>query len=77
MPQVSLYLDKILYMEVKSKAKDKGTSLSNFVSEALKEHIEDSLPEDHIDKCFGSIKDETFTLPEDRPKSWDAKRETL
>jgi hypothetical protein len=64
-------------MELKTKAKEKETSLSNFVSEALREHMHDSLPKDHIKKCFGSIKDETFALPEDRPRSWDAKRETL
>jgi len=77
MPQVSLYIDKPLYMEIRTKAKEKGTSLSNFVSEALKDHLDDKLPEGHIKKYFGSIKDETFTLPESRSRSLNAKRETL
>lgn len=75
-PQVSLYIDKILYMELKSKAKEKGTSLSNFVSEALKEHICDSWPEGYFD-LFGSLKDDSFEIPEDLPWSLDPKREIL
>ena len=74
MPQVSLYIDKPLYMELKTKAKEKGTSLSNFVSEALRKHISDSWPEGYFD-LFGSLKDDSFEIPKDMPWSLDAKKE--
>ena len=76
MPQVSLYIDKALYMELKSKAKDKGTSLSNFVSEVLREHVDDSWPEEFFE-AIGSIDDETFEAPEELPWSLDAPRDEI
>ena len=75
MPQVSLYLDKPLYMEIRTKAKEKGTSLSKYVSEALKEHIDDSWPEGYFEKYFGIFADDPLELPEELPWSLDAKRE--
>jgi len=76
MPQVSLYIDKPLYMEIRTKAKEKGTSLSNFVSEALREHIEDTWPKEFYE-AIGSINDETFDVPEELPWSLDAPRDEL
>ncbi|MCL2785661.1 MAG: hypothetical protein FWD81_00345 [Methanomassiliicoccaceae archaeon] len=68
MPQVSLYIDQALYMELRSKAKEKGTSLSSFVSDVLKEHLDNSWPEGFFD-ILGSWEGETIELPEDLPWS--------
>jgi len=76
MPQVSLYLDKPLYKEVQSVVKRKGVSMSSFVSNVLKEYLEDDWPEEFLE-VIGSMKDEPFELPEDIPWSFDSKRETL
>jgi len=75
-PQVSLYIDKPLYMEIKTKAKEKGTSLSNFVSEALKDHLDDDYPEGFFD-LFGSLADDPLEEPEELPWSLDAPRKVL
>ena len=76
-PQVSLYIERLLYMEIKNKAKEEGKSLSSYVSDVLREHNDDKLPEGHMKKYFGIIEDETFKAPKDRPESWDSKREIL
>lgn len=76
MPQVSLYIDQILYMELKAKAKEKGVSTSSYVNGVLKEHIDDDWPEGYFD-LFGSVDDDSFEVPEELPWSLDAKRETL
>jgi len=64
-------------MELKAKAKEKEVSVSKFVNDMLKECFDDKLPEGHIDKYFGSIKDDSFQVPEELPWSLDSKRETL
>jgi len=61
-------MDAVLYTELRSKAKEKGMSLSAFVSEALKEHLDDSWPEDFFD-LLGSLKDDPIEIPEDHPWS--------
>ena len=76
MPQVSLYLDKPLYKEVEAIVKKKGVSMSSFVSNVLKEYIEDDWPKEFLE-AIGSMKGESFDVPEDIPWSFDSKRETL
>ena len=76
MPQVSLYIDPKLYMELKSKAKEKGTSLSSFVSEALKEKLDDSWPEGYFD-LLGSLKDDPLEIPGELPWESDVRRKPL
>ena len=78
MPQVSLYIDQILYMEIKSVAKEKKVSLSSLVSDVMREHIEDRWPEGYFD-LVGSLKDDNdpLELPEDLPDSMDSPRKTL
>ena len=75
MPQVSLYIEKLLYKEVESKAKEKGQSLSGFVSDVLKENLKDSWPEGYFEKYVGIFKDDPLEEPEELPWSLDAKRE--
>jgi len=73
-PQVSLYIDRVLYKEVESAAKKKEKSLSKFVSDILKEHLDDEWPEEFFE-AVGSIDDESFQLPEEIPETLDSKRE--
>jgi len=74
MPQVSLYIDHSLYKEVQSIAKNRGASLSSFVSDVLKGYIDDSWPEGYFE-LFGSMSDDPIVEPEDLPASLDSKRE--
>jgi len=76
MPQLSLYLDKPLYMELKTKAKEKEVSISNFVSEALRERIDNDYPEGFFD-LFGCLADDPLEVPEELPWSLDAPRKPL
>jgi metal-responsive CopG/Arc/MetJ family transcriptional regulator len=76
MPQVSLYIDRDLYKEVESIAKRKEMSLSGFVSDVLKEYLNDEWPEEFT-KLIGSVDDETFVEPEDLPWTLDAERDEL
>ena len=73
MPQVSMYIDRILYFEIKSIAEKKNVSLSKYVSDVLRKDIENSWPEGYFD-LVGSLKDDDrpIELPEDLPWSLDA-----
>jgi len=76
MPQVSLYLDKLLYKELESIVKKKGVSMSSFVGGMLKEYLDDTLP-DEFYKAIGSLKDDPIEVPEELPFSLDCKRKSL
>ena len=66
-PQMSLYIDTVLYMEVKARAKEQGVPSSKIVSDALKEMFDDSWPEGYFEKYAGALKDRIFEIPEDLP----------
>ena len=76
MPQLSVYIEEALNEELRSKAKEKGMSLSSFVSEALKGHMDDNWPED-FSEGFGSLEDDPMEAPEELPWSSDVKRDVL
>ena len=78
MPQVSLYIDQELYMEIKIIAKKKSTSISRVVNGMIKENIDNSWPEGYFD-LIGSLKDDEdpLILPERLPQSMNASRKTL
>ncbi|MCL1984644.1 MAG: hypothetical protein FWG58_04530 [Methanomassiliicoccaceae archaeon] len=65
-PQLSLYIDRPIYMELRSKAKEEGKSMSGYVNDMLKEKFDDGWPDDFFD-LFGSLKDHPIELPEDLP----------
>ena len=71
MSQMCLYIDDDVYVNVKSAAKKRDQSVSSYVNDILKEHLEDEWPEEFFD-CLGSIDDETFKEPEDLPWSPDS-----
>jgi len=76
MPQMSLYIDKPLYMELRSRAKEQGVPQSKLVNDALRAMFNDSWPEGYFD-LFGSVDDDSFERPEQEPWSSNSKRETL
>ena len=67
MPQVSLYIDRDLYKEVEARAKEKGQSLSGFVSDVLRENLRDSWPEHFFERYVGALRGRVFGIPEDAP----------
>jgi len=75
MPQVSLYIDQVLYMEIKIIAEKKNTSISRVVNGMIKENIDNSWPEGYFD-LVGSLKDDDdpIELPKELPWSLDAPR---
>jgi hypothetical protein len=75
-PQVSLYIDRILYMEIKSIAEKKKVPVSRYVSDTMREQIDKSWPDEFFES-LGTIDDETFEIPEELPWSLDSPRETL
>jgi len=76
MPQVSLYIDQVLYMEIKIIAEKKNTSISRVVNGMIKENVENSWPDEFFDS-LGTIDDETFDVPEELPWALDSPREII
>jgi len=76
MPQVSLYIDKELYKEVESIVKKKDVSMSSFVSNVLKEYLDNSWPEGYFE-LFESMKEDPLEEPEELSFSLDAPRESF
>ena len=70
-------IEKSVYERTKHIAEGKGMSVSDYVNELLKENAEGILRKGHTMKYFGALKDESFEVPEDRPESWNAPRETF
>lgn len=76
MPQLSLYIDEDTLQKIETGAKMNKTSVSKFVSAALKEHFAKSWPEGYKN-IFGSITDDSFAEPASIDFSFDAERENL
>ena len=76
MPQLSLYLDEELHKELETRARLKETSVSKFVTVALKTHFSKGWP-DGYRNVFGCITDESFVRPETPDWSFDIPREIL
>ena len=70
MPQVSLYIDKELYKEVESIVKKKDVSMSSFVSNVLKEYLDNTWPEEFFE-LGGIWNDDPIDIPKDAPLSSD------
>ena len=77
MPQLSLYIDQELYMEIKTIAEKKNTSISRVVNGMIKENLDNSWPEGFLDFYYGAMKDDPIEEPEEIPWSLDSPRETL
>lgn len=76
MPQISLYIDKETLQKVEKAADAENLSVSKWVGKQLKKSLQTSYPED-FQNLFGSIGDESFTVPERESSNADTKRESL
>lgn len=76
MPQISLYIDEATLRKIEGAAAREKVSISRWVSDQLKSHIDPQYPKD-FEKLFGSITDETFTDPGDQGLSTDHLRMDL
>jgi len=77
MMQSQISIETSVYERTKHIAEERGMSVSSYVNALLKKNAEDISPKGHAMSYFGALKDEPFEIQEDRPRSWDAKRETL
>jgi hypothetical protein len=76
MPQISLYIDEPTLKKVERAALRQHVSISKWVAEQIRSCIEPVYPP-HFEDLFGSIADETFARPEERPFSSDSEREAF
>jgi hypothetical protein len=76
MPQISLYIDEETLKKVKKAADADNTSISKWVGKQLKKTLQSSYTED-FQNLFGSIRDESLTIPERSSFDMDVKRESL
>src|SRR6056297_2852944 len=76
MPQISLYIDKETLEKVERAADNEQLSISKWVGKQLKKSLQANYPEDFQD-LFGSIRDESFTIPDRKPADADAKRDSF
>lgn len=76
MPQISLYIDKKTLDKVEKAADSEKMSISGWVRKQLKRTLKSSYP-DSFEQLFGSITDESFTIPERDSFDEDSKRETF
>ena len=76
MPQLSLYIDKETLEKVEKAAEAEKTSISKWVGKQLKKSLQANYPED-FEGLFGSIRDETFTIPERETFGADIERESI
>jgi hypothetical protein len=76
MPQISLYIDKETLQKIEKAAEAEKTSISKWVGKQLKKSLQTAYPED-FKNLYGSIRDESFQVPEREPFDADAQRESL
>ncbi|MDZ7754798.1 hypothetical protein [Rhodohalobacter sp.] len=76
MPQISLYIDKNTLEKIEKAAEYEKLSISGWVGKQLKKSLHSNYP-DSFQNLFGSVNDETFTIPEREPFAVDADRESF
>lgn len=76
MPQISLYVDEKTLKQIENAAKSEKKSISKWVSSKLKSSLHNRWSEGYFN-LFGSIKDDTFTEPEDLTENNNIKREKI
>lgn len=73
MPQISLYIDKETLEKVERAADSEKLSISKWVGKQVKKSLQADYPQNFQD-LFGSVRDETFTVPGRESSDMDAKR---
>ena len=77
MSQTHIVIETSVYERTKHIAEEKGMSVSSYVNALLKKNVDGPPQKGHTMKYFGVLKDESFKVPEDRPETWNAPRESL
>lgn len=75
MPQISLYIDESTLKKVEASAKKEHLSLSKWVAQLIRTRVSNEYPADFGD-LFGSITDDSYTIPDDVSFAADIKRES-
>jgi hypothetical protein len=75
MPQISLYIDEATLKKVEISAKKEHLSLSKWVAQLIRSRVTSEYPADFGD-LFGSITDDTYTIPDDVSFAADIERES-
>jgi hypothetical protein len=76
MPQISLNIDQIIFEKIERLAKQKQTSVSDWVEDNIKKTLRNDYPDDFFE-LFGAIKDDTFIEPIEIDQKYDIQREQL
>ena len=76
MPQLSLYIDEKTLRKLKVAAKIERLSVSKYAAKKLNEILNANWPE-HYGELYGSIQDETFSVPKASAFENDTPREEL
>lgn len=74
MPQISLYIDESTLKKVEASAKKEHLSLSKWVAQMIRTRVANEYPADFGD-LFGSIADDSYSVPDDVPFAADIERE--
>lgn len=76
MPQISLYIDEKTLKKVENAAKKQHTSISKWVAEQIRSHVEPTYPAD-FETLFGSVAEGDLSEPDDITSTSDIPRERL
>jgi hypothetical protein len=63
-------------MEIKTKAKEQGVSISKYVNDSMRKSIDDNWPEE-LFELWGSCKDDPVEEPEEIPWELNIKRDKI
>jgi hypothetical protein len=75
MPQISLYIDESTLKKVEASAKKDHLSMSKWVTQLIRSRVTSEYPANYED-LFGSITDESYTVPDDVSFAADIERES-
>jgi hypothetical protein len=76
MAQISLHLDQIIFEKIEKLARQKKTSVSNWVEDNIKKTLGNDYPEGFFE-LFGAIRDDTFIEPDEIDQKYNISREQL
>ena len=77
MPQLSLYLDEDSMRLLRERAGEEGVSLSRYAGAAIEERVASSGWPEGYWGLYGSIDDESFSVPDDLDFSLDRPRPAI
>jgi hypothetical protein len=76
MPQIQLDIDNIFFEKIEKIAKQKKTSVSDWLEDTIKKTLGNDYPDDFFE-LFGAINDDTFIEPDEIDQKYTIPRELL